>query len=202
MSRVLRIGILFAVVVVLVVIPARANQVLERLSLFCGKAAALAHAHRGLPVAITTRQTAGPYTVSLWAAPDVGTGLLYVVIVPTDGVPFVAPRDVSIRLREVSGAGPERRYHGNPEPVAHGARFMAAVALPRVDTWRARVVIDGASGPAELQASFASVAPASPGLAGIMLYAAPFVLVAGLWGPARLVRRQAFATRPASIPSP
>lgn len=190
---------LVVIMLVMAMMPARMSSTLQRLSLFCGSAAKVGGAHGGVPVVLTSGQRAGPYAVSVWATPEVGTALLYVVLVPQRGVPFVAPRDVSINLRPASGVGPERRYYAYADPVRHGARFIAAVPLPRVDTWLAHVVIDGTAGPADLQVSFASVAPGSMGLAGMLLYAAPFILVAGLWGPVRLVRRRPAAIRDAAL---
>ncbi len=181
-----RLAIIVAVAVTGFALRSRADQALLRLSEFCGRAAA----HRGVPVAVGQAQARAAYTVSLWAAPDVGTGLLYVVVVPRDGVPFVPPRDVRLIVQSEAGDEPARQYHAYPERVRHGARFVTTVALPRVATWKARVVIDGAAGPDDLRVTFASVAPASVGLATMLLSATPFVLVAGLWGPWRAKRRR------------
>lgn len=202
MSRLLRRLALAALILVAVVIPARASDALQRVRVLCGKAAALARAHGGVPEAIAAPQQLDRYRVALWSAPEAGAAQLWVVVLPRDGMPFVAPRDVHIELRSGTHSGATDRYHAYPERVSHGARFVSRVALPREGRWHARVVLDGAAGPEVVQASFTASAPASPGLAGLSLFAVPFVLVAGLWGPARLVRRQSSATRPASIPSP
>jgi hypothetical protein len=200
MRRLLPATALGALVVMAAVFPARANDAVQRLARMCGRADGATVAHRGIPVAVATSQDAGPYAVSLWATPDTGAGMLHIVVLPRDGV--LAPREVRVALRGASGSEVERVYRAYPEPTRHGVRFAAAVTLPRVESWQVRVMLDGASGPGELRSSFASVAPSGNGLAGLALAAVPFVLVAGLWGPLRLVRRPTSATRPASIPSP
>ena len=200
MRRLLPAAALGALVVMAATFPARATDAVQRLARMCGRADGATVAHRGVPVAVTTSQGAGPYTVSLWASPDTGAGMLHVVVLPRAGV--LAPREVRVALRGASGREVERVYRAYPEAARRGVRFAAAVMLPRVELWQVRVMLDGASGPGELRASFASVAPSANGLAGLALATIPFVLVAGLWGPLRLVRRQSFATRPASIPSP
>jgi hypothetical protein len=197
--RLLPVGVLIALAVTLV-FPVQANDAVRRLAKMCGRVASDAPAHHGAPARLTVGQTTGPYAVSLWATSDTGAGRLYVVVPSRAGV--LPPREVRIELRTASDTTLARVVRAYPEPVLDGARFVADIALPRVTTWEARVLLDGASGPGAVRTTFASGAPASAGLAGLALASLPFVLVAGLWGPLRLVRRPQVTTRPASTPSP
>jgi hypothetical protein len=169
-------------------------------ALTCAALAALAapapaRAHGGMtrvgrPVRVVDDRPVGPYLVSVWAAPDVGSGTVHVVYAPRDGAPFVAPTAVRVGIAPVSGRLTEALYHARPESVRRGARFVAHVTFDRGEAWRVRVVTDRPAGRDELAAELTTTPVGAPGPLGILFYAAPFLLVAGLWGPAAVARRR------------
>ena len=163
-------------------------------------------AHGGLPVRIG-RQHVGAYDVSVWATPDVGMAMIYVVYLPHEGVPregvphegaaFVPPAAVRIALAPVSGRTAEVLYDAHPERVRYGARFVAHVDFDRGETWRVRVVTDG---PAPVGDVIARVDVSPMEMLGpfdLLFYATPFVLVGGLWGGKALARRRVARLRAA-----
>jgi hypothetical protein len=147
-------------------------------------------AHGGAPVRIVADRPAGPYVVSVWAAPDVGAGMLWVVYAARDGAPFVAPTAVRVGVAPVSRRAAEVLHDARPERVGRGARFVAHVAFDRGGAWRVRVVTEGPAGGGEVRARVTATPAGAPGPVGLALYASPFVLVAGVWRRAALVRRR------------
>jgi hypothetical protein len=68
----------------------------RRCSLVCllMLAAVPARAHEGPPFPIVVDQRRGNHLVSIWADPDVGTGLVYVVVEAASGAAYVPPSSV------------------------------------------------------------------------------------------------------------
>lgn len=147
--------------------------------------------HGGVPERVVADRPAGPYLVSLWAKPAVGTGMLYVVLDAPAGAPFVAPASVRVGVAPAAGTEPEAVYEAHAERVAHGARFVAHVAFPRDGAWRVRVVTAGPAGGGELRAGVQVPPPARPGPLDLSLYALPVALIAGFWTRGALARRRA-----------
>lgn len=159
-------------------------------------ARAQAHRHGGVPVRVLDDQRAGPYAVSVWATPDVGMAMLYVVYDAPSGAAFVPPTSVRVGVAPVSGRVAEVLYDAHPEPVRHGARFVAHVMFDRGEPWRVRVVTEGPAGGGEVAARVQAMPADALGPLGLALYAIPFALVAGLRGRAALARRRAADRRP------
>jgi hypothetical protein len=162
---------------------------LAALAPFAGRAGAQMR-HGGVPERVVARQRAGPYLVSVWAKPDVGMGMLYVVYDAPAGAAFVAPTSVRVGVAPASGRRPEVLYDAHPEPVEHGARYVAHVGFDRGGTWRVRVRTDGPAGGGEVTAQVVASA-VGLGPFDIALYALPVVLILGLWGQAAVARRHA-----------
>lgn len=153
--------------------------------------------HGGVPERIVADRRAGPYLVSVWAKPDVGAGMLYVVYDAPAGMAFVAPTAVRVGVAPASGDVRERLYDAHPEPVAHGARFVAHVRFDRSEAWRLRVLTEGPAGGGEVIAQVLVPPAAGLGPLDVALYALPVILIAGLWGAAALARRHPVDRRPA-----
>jgi hypothetical protein len=147
-------------------------------------------AHGGLPVPILKHQRAGAYDVSVWATPDIGMAMIYVVYLPRDGAAFVPPTAVRIGLAPVSGRAPEVLYDAHAEPVRVGARFVAHVDFDRGEAWRVRVVTDGPAAVGEVTARVVVSPMEMMGPLGMLFYATPFVLVGGLWASKAFARRR------------
>lgn len=161
-----------------------------------------AHAHRGRPLALATARPVGPYIAALWSTTEVGTGTMYVVLTPRAGTPFTAPSSVRLVLQPTPGAGAATLVEAHAEPVSRGARYVAHVDLDHAGAWRVDVALDGAAGSGTLAVPFEVEAPAAPGAAGMLFYASPFILVAGLWVRARLGRRPQRTPHLSPVPSP
>src|SRR6476659_3503198 len=101
---------------------------IRRLSLFvlgfCLLAASPAAAHQGPPFPILVDQTAGPYVVSVWTDPDIGTGTFFVILEAPEGKRLPARTRVRIGIRPVSGRLPEVLYETAAQPVRQGARYF------------------------------------------------------------------------------
>jgi hypothetical protein len=156
-------------------------------------------AHGGLPVPILKRQHVGAYDVSVWATPDVGMGMIYVVYLPREGAAFVPPTAVRVGVAPVSGRAAEVLYDAHAERVRQGARFVAHVSFDRGETWRVRVVTDGPAAAGEVTARVAVSPMEMMGPSGLLFYTMPFVLVGGLWGRKAFARLRAARPRTALI---
>ena len=72
------------------------------------EAAAPAAAHDGPPFPLMLDEKAGPYTVSVWADPDVGTGTFFIYVdAPGGSAKDVA---VTVSVRPKSGRLPASSY--------------------------------------------------------------------------------------------
>ena len=94
----------------------------ERVLAAVGVAAALcayrtpAQAHEGPPFPIIVDEPLGPYVVSVWTDPDIGTGTFFVVLEPVGDARLPAGTVVRIGVRPIAG-GPASRPR-----VPRGAR--------------------------------------------------------------------------------
>lgn len=145
---------------------------------------------RGRPVPVVSKQVAGAYTVSVWSTSDAGTGTMYVVAHEAAGGGGMVPQSVRVTLRS-HPRGDSTTYFLAPQAVSRGARFTTPVYLDRAGMWDVDVQLLGTAGDAHLRTVMQVSAPGAANVATLLLYAAPFVLVAGLWGRARWLRRTA-----------
>lgn len=149
-----------------------------------------ARAHEGPPFPILVDQRVGPYLVSVWTDPDIGTGIFYVVVETPSGAAFVRPTAVRVAVTPASGRLAEAVYDAREEPVRRGARFYAEVAFDRGEVWRVRVIVDGPAGGGELTSQVEATPDGSIGPVGLALYSFPFVLIAVLWWRVSLERKR------------
>jgi hypothetical protein len=137
-------------------------------------------AHDGPPYPVVAGQRAGPYVVSVWADPDVGTGTFYIGLEPARGTAL--PRDNAVRVfvRPVSGRLPEAVHRATPRGLRRRVQYDAEVPFDRQEWWYVRVVAESAYGRGEVTAE---VEATPPGLGrwDLALYLAPFALVGLLW---------------------
>ena len=139
-----------------------------------------ASAHEGPPFPVLVDRAAGPYTVSVWADPDVGTGTFFILAEGPEASSaelFVAP---------ASGRLAEARWPAVREPARKGLRFVARPEFDAEESWRFRAVLGGA----EVSGAVDVTAP-DLGRAGLWLYLLPFLGVGGLWVKALLSARKA-----------
>lgn len=139
-----------------------------------------ASAHEGPPFPVLVDRAAGPYMMSVWADPDVGTGTFYILAEGPEAAAaelFVAP---------ASGRLAEARWAAVREPARKGLRFVARPEFDAEEQWRFRAVIAGAE-----VSGAVDVTPPDLGRAGMWLYLLPFLGVGGLWAKALLSARKA-----------
>lgn len=149
-----------------------------------------ARAHEGPPFPIIVDQRVGPYAVSVWTDPDIGIGTFFVILEPVDGEPLPVGTVVRIGVQPVSGRLTEVVYRAEPQSVRYGERHYAEVAFDRGEMWRVRVEITGPQGGGELFEEVEATPDGTIGPIGLVLYALPFLAVAGLWVKAVLRRRE------------
>jgi hypothetical protein len=148
-----------------------------------------AGAHQGPPFPILEDRRAGPYAVSVWTDPDVGTGTFFVVLEPPEGRSLPAKTRVRIGLQPVSRRLAEVIYEAEPQKAGYGARYFTPVRLDKEERWRARVLLDGSEGGGELTAEVEATPDGTIGPIALALYLMPFLAVGFLWLKAVLRRR-------------
>jgi hypothetical protein len=165
-------------------------------ALLCGCLAAprAARAHLGPPFPILVDQRAGPYVASVWADPNIGTGIFIVLLAAPPGQRLPARTRVRIGVRPASRRLAEALYEAQPQPVREGARYDTTIAFDRGGTWQVRVLVDGSAGGGVLTAEVEPTPAGSIGPIGFVVYGFPFVGVGLLWLKAALRRRTPRAT--------
>jgi hypothetical protein len=167
-------------------------------ALFWLAAALPAQAHEGPPFPIIMDQRAGPYVVSVWADPDVGTGTFFVMLDPPSGAELPSGTEVWVGVEPVSGRLPLAWYQADHQPLRSRERYVAEVQFDAQEMWRVRVSVKGDGGGGEVRAEVEATPPGY-GRWDLLLYLFPFVLLAGLWLYGAL--RKARASAPAAVPS-
>jgi hypothetical protein len=151
-------------------------------------AAPLARAHDGPPYPVLVDQTAGPYVLSVWADPDVGTGTFYIQLEPPPGGAVTEATTVELWVQPADGRSPEVRSLATRKASRDGVRFTADARFDTEEWWRARFVLRGPQGTAEAETKV-EVTPPGLGRLDLLVYLAPFLAIAFLWARAALTRR-------------
>ncbi|HEX3553634.1 MAG TPA: hypothetical protein VIA62_10445 [Thermoanaerobaculia bacterium] len=169
---------------------------MRRLPSFCALALTLllcrlpASAHYGPPFPILVDRPAGPYVVSVWADPNIGTGTFFVLLDAPKGKRLPARTRVRVGVRPVSGRLPEVLYETEAQPVRHGIRYFTSVQFDQGGMWHIRCLVDGSEGGGELTADVEATPAGVLGPIGSLIYLVPFLGVGGLWLKAVLYRRK------------
>lgn len=150
-----------------------------------------ARAHLGPPFPILVDRRVGPYVVSVWTDPNIGTGIFYVMLEAPRGGRLPARTRVRIGVQPVSKRLPEVLYEAESQPVREGARFYTTVQFDRGEMWRTRVLVEGPEGGGTLTAEVEATPAGTIGPIGFVIYGFPFAGVAFLWIKAVLRRRAA-----------
>lgn len=147
-------------------------------------------AHEGPPFPIIVDAQAGPYVVSVWTDPDIGTGTFFVILEPTGDAPMPTPTRVQVGVRPVSGRLGEVLYDAEAQSVRYGARYFTEVAFDQGEFWKVRIVIEGPEGGGELTSEVEATPDGPIGPIGLLVYLLPFVAIGALWLKAVLRRRK------------
>ena len=136
----------------------------------------VARAHEGPPYPIFVDRAVGPYTVSLWADPDVGTGTFYVMFDPPALRSDTDPR-VTMTTWPSSGRLAPVAY----EPRERKRETCTILAeLDREEPWTFRFHIEGSAGAGDIEVEI-PVTPPGYGRWDLLLYGVPFLLIGALW---------------------
>jgi len=126
----------------------------------------------------------GPYELSLWGDPDVGTGSFFVVF---DQPVYRTDEDPSVALEVWPSSG-------RLEPVRYDAlvqrdrTYAVRVEFDREESWSARLYVTGSRGSGDVTIEVA-VTPPGYGRWDLLIYGTPFLLLGGLWVIVALKKR-------------
>jgi hypothetical protein len=144
-----------------------------------------ARAHEGPPYPVLVDRRVGPYEISVWADPDVGTGTFFVVF-DLDALRSASDPTVALAARPAGGPAAAGKA------IAHRQRdlaYRAELPFDREGPWVIRLEIDGARGRAGTEFQVTVTQPGY-GRWDLLVYLAPFLLLAGLWATVALRRRR------------
>lgn len=150
-------------------------------------------AHDGPPYAVVVDHACGPYTLSVWADPDVGTGTFYVYLEPSGAKSLPESASVEIFVRPADGRSPEVRYPAarSPEARTDRQRYLGLVKFDTEGAWSVRVAVHAPGGGGEVATDVAVTPPGQGPVLDFVLYLFPFVAVGSLFLLAFLRRRTA-----------
>ncbi len=156
-----------------------------------------ARAHVGPPFPIIEHQKAGPYLVSVWTHPDVGTGTFYVILEAAPGTTLPAENHIEVCVQPKSGRLPERCYPAQRQDLRHQVQYYAEVEFDQQELWIVQVRINGPDGGGDL---LSEVEPTPPGFGSwdLLFYGFPFVLFGLLWLCVALRRQRPRRSGPAA----
>jgi hypothetical protein len=139
-----------------------------------------ARAHQGPPYPVLSDARSGPYTVSIWADPDVTddhspAGRFWIVVAPpsTEG----ARVELSVRPLDRAGAAPA----AVAASAAGRGQFFAAVPLDHEGRWEVRARVDGPLGAGAAVAPFDATYDLRPPLMATLVFLLPFAGVGLIW---------------------
>ena len=135
-----------------------------------------AAAHEGPPYPAIVDHDVGPYRLSVWTDPDVGTGSFYVIFDPPAHRSDSDPR-VTVEVWPSTGRLPPVRY--GTEHQRDGT-YKSLVQFDSEELWQVRVRAEGSQGAGEAVFEVA-VTPPGYGRWDLLIYLTPFLLLGGLW---------------------
>jgi hypothetical protein len=152
-------------------------------------------AHQGPPFPLIMDQRVGPYMLSIWTHPDIGTGTFWVNVDPLPGQTLPDGNTVRVGIQPVSGRLPEVWYNGERQYNRDHQQFYVETPFDIQDQFRVRVVVDGPAGKGEVHGQVEAT-PAGFGRWDLLFYAFPFLFLAGffLYGTIRRRRARALGT--------
>jgi hypothetical protein len=161
--------------------------IVPALLLICGSVPAWAHI--GPPYPIMQDRKVGPFTVSVWGNPDVGTGSFFVIIDPPPGGPVPDDMKVQVGVQPASKRLNEVIYDAWREKLRNRVEYKAIVPFDKEETWHVRIMLASSAGSGEINTDV-SVTPGLLGRWDLLLYALPFLGIALLWFKAIATKRE------------
>jgi len=171
----------------------------------CGPAL---RAHEGPPFPVLVDEPAAPWSISVWADPDVGLGTFYVQLKPLAG--HVIPEDTAVsvhvapadgRIAETDWEAELERARDEDDPDSFD-QYTAKIEFPTREFWLVRVVVQSDSADARAENVLrVEVTPPGYGAIDLVLYLWPFAIVAWFWIKA-MGRRRAQLRAETAQPTP
>jgi hypothetical protein len=146
-----------------------------------------ARAHEGPPFPIVVDQRAGPYVVSIWTDPDIGTGTFFVILESAAKTELSEEIEVEVCVRPLTGRLEEACYPAKRQNMRGRVQYYGEVEFDRQEMWGVRVKVSGPEGKAEVN-SEVEATPPGYGRWDLLVYGFPFLLIGLLWGYAALRR--------------
>lgn len=138
-------------------------------------------AHEGPPFRVITDHDMGPFIVTVWADPDIGTGTFFVVLERPKGQSLPDDISVEIGVAPTSGRLDENVYPGIEQTVRQGARYQVEVKFDRGEMWDVRVTVESAAGGGTATTEVEATPPGDIGPLGMVVYLIPFLAIGFLW---------------------
>jgi len=151
--------------------------------------AARVAAHGGPTFPIALDRPAGPFRISIWADPDVGSALFYVIVTDAAGHPLADAPAVDVWVQPIAGHHADVRYSAEKREINGQVQFVAAVNENVQGQWRVRAVARSPLGSGE---TAATVEGRLVGLGGweVATYVFPFVAIGLLFLKGILTNRR------------
>jgi hypothetical protein len=159
-----------------------------------------ATAHQGPPFPILMDKPLQGYAVSVWADPDIGDALFYVVVESPGGAPPAEPRGVSMWVAPTSGRLQRATYPMRRRVLRNQLQFEAKPHFDQRDTWTVGIRLVGPDGRfKELRTQVESTPPGF-GPWDLAVYLFPFALLGGMWVVAMIRRHRALLRQRKDLP--
>ena len=144
--------------------------------------AAPAHAHEGPPFPVIVDEPMPPWTVTVWADPDVGLGTFWVQLEPQQGATLPGDEVVSVSVAPADGRLQPVTYRARREVRENDVQHKAEVDFPTREFWTVSVSLTAANGTITYNPSFSvEVTPPGYGPVDLLLYVWPFLALGALW---------------------
>jgi hypothetical protein len=148
----------------------------------------LAHADHGRPTPLLVDRLIGPYLVSVWGTPEVGTGTFYIRLEPPPGGEVSGDATVHVGVQPTSGRLAEVRYPAWRQQMRRYVQYQANVPFDAQERWRMRIIVQGSDGSGETSLDI-DTTPPGLGQWDVLLYLFPFLAVGFLGLQIGLYRR-------------
>jgi hypothetical protein len=136
----------------------------------------LASADHGPPTPMFVDRMIGPYLVSVWGRPDVGTGTFFIRLEPLPEKKMSSDVTVHVGIQPLSGRLAETRHVAWRQEMYRYVQYQVEVPFDAQELWRVRIIIQGSDGSGE---ETIDIATTPPGLGrwDVLVYLLPFLAV-------------------------
>jgi hypothetical protein len=122
----------------------------------------------------------GPYKVSIWADPDIGEALFYVLVESLQNPEIKVDAEVTLWTRPTSNRLEKAIYQGELQPLRGRTQYVIKSHFDQQDFWNVGVDITGNGKTNEVTFEIEST-PDGYGIWDLAIYLFPFALLGGLW---------------------